>query len=367
MAAWESGRNGIRAVARAWAIWSALTVAASAEQPIAGDQPLPPDTVRLSIVGGLASVTQFSELEQPFWEHEITERSGGRIVATIRPFDAGGLRGQEMLQLMRLGVVPFGTAILSVVSADEPELDAPDLPLLNPNMEALRETIAHYRDHMRRLLLERYGIVLLGIYVYPAQVIYCKEAFSSLDDLAGRKVRTSAVGQSNLMSALGAVPVIVPFSDIVDALRRDVADCAITGTLSGYEIGLPDVTSYLDGMAINWGLSFFGANRTAWEALPPDLQEVIASGVVDLETRIWAQAGADTDRGIACNIGAAEACDPSPDRPMTLVNAAADEARSRRLLKEIVLPRWIERCGQGCVEAWNANLASSTGITVGTD
>ena len=81
---------------------------------------VPDDTVRLQIVGGLAAVTQFSRLEQPFWETEITERSGGRIIATIRPFDAGGIRAQEMLQLIRLGVVPYGTILLSVVAPDEP-------------------------------------------------------------------------------------------------------------------------------------------------------------------------------------------------------------------------------------------------------
>ena len=338
------------------ALWSVLALGAQAGHDAPHDEDA---VVKLSIVGGLASVTQFAKLEKPFWEREITERSNGRIVATIRPFDAGGVRGQEMLQLLRLGVVPYGNVLLSLAAADEPELDAPDLPLLNPDMVSLRRTVDAYREHMRELLLDRYGIVLLGIYAYPAQVIYCKEAFDGLDDLAGRRVRTSAVGQSNLMSALGAVPVIVPFANIVEALRDDVADCAITGTLSGYEIGLPDVTTHVDGMAINWGLSFFGANLSAWETLPPDLQQIVR----DLETRIWAQAAADTDRGLACDIGAAGCGDP-PERPMTLVGSTADEARRVSLLEDIVLPRWIERCGPSCVTTWNDNLGASTGISV---
>ncbi len=324
------------------------------------------DAVRLSIVGGLAAVTQFSKLERPFWETEITERSNGRIVATVRPFDTGGLRAQEMLQLIRLGVVPFGTALLSVVSPDEPELDAPDLPLLNPDMESLRRTVALYREHLRKLLLDRYDIVLLGVYVYPAQVLFCRDPFSGLDDLKGRRVRTSAVGQSELMSALGAIPVIVPFADMVRALREDVADCAITGTLSGYEIGLPDVTTHIHGMAISWGLSAFGANLAAWEALPPDLRQIIADGVHDLEIRIWAQASADTDRGLACDIGATSCLEP-PKRPMTLVNATADEARRTQLHKDVVLPHWVMRCGKACASAWNTHLAAATGITIGTE
>ena len=299
--------------------------------------------------------------EKPFWESEITERSGGRIVATIRPFDGGGLRGQEMLQLLRLGVVSYGNVLLSLVSADEPELDAPDLPFVSPDMERLRQTVGLYRQHMRDILEDRYDIVLLGIYVYPAQVIYCEDAFSGLDDLAGRKVRTSAVGQSDLMSELGAMPVIVPFANIVSALQSEVVDCAITGTLSGHEIGLGRITTHLHGMAINWGLSFFGANRAAFDSLPTDIQEEIRRGVADLEARIWEQAEVDTERGIACNTGT-EACSDLEKGTMTLVSAPADVARRMDLLRDVVLPRWIDRCGQACVDAWNDHLAGATGV-----
>ena len=57
-------------------------------------------------------------LERPFWEEQVETLSGGRIKAEIHPFDRSGLPGQEMLQLMRLGVVPFGTALLALVSGD---------------------------------------------------------------------------------------------------------------------------------------------------------------------------------------------------------------------------------------------------------
>ena len=77
-----------------------------------------------------------------------------------------------MLQLMRLGVVPFGTALLALVSGDEPELNAVDLPGLNPDMAALRNTVKLYRPHVQQMLHEKFGIELLAIYTYPAQVLF---------------------------------------------------------------------------------------------------------------------------------------------------------------------------------------------------
>ena len=335
----------------ALALWAGAPAAAAENDPI-----------RLQIVGGLANVTQFTKFEKPFWEKEIAERSGGRITATIRSFDAGGLRGQEMLQLIRLGVVPFGTALLSVASGDEPELNAVDLPVLNPDIATMRRTLGLFREHIATVLRTRYGIELLGVYAYPAQVLYCNKPFTGLDDVAGRKVRTSSVSQFELMNALGAVPVVVPFAEMTNALRNGVVDCAITGTLSGYEIGLPSVTTHVHAMAINWGLSFFGANLTAWNALPPDVQEIVRAGVADLEGRIWRQAESDTERGLACNSGKLR-CEGPAMRPMTLVpTSAADESRRARLLREVVLPRWIERCGRACVEAWNTYIAPTLAI-----
>lgn len=313
------------------------------------------EPVKLRIIGGLAGVTQYTQIEQPFWQSEINTLSGGRVTATIRPLDAGGLRNQEILQLMRLGVVSFGTALLSAVAGDEPELSAIDLPVLNPDVATLRRTVDAFREHLRRVLRERYEIELLGVYAYPAQVLFCAKPFKGLDDLAGRRVRTSSVGQSELMAAMGALPVLLPFAEIVAALRDGVVDCAITGTLSGYEIGLPRVAVAVHAFAISWGVSIFGANATYWDALPADARDVIRKSVGRLEERIWSQAEADTQRGLACNAGDA-ACSGRPERAMTVVPAVpADETR-RRLLAEVVLPRWFERCGQDCVSAWNAYL-----------
>jgi TRAP-type C4-dicarboxylate transport system substrate-binding protein len=321
------------------------------------------EPINLKVVGGLASVSQYERLEKPFWEHRISALSNGRITAEISAYDRSGLPGPEMLQLMRLGVVPFGTALLAVAAGDEPELNVVDLPALNPDMEALRKTVVAYRPRLHKILRASFSIELLAIYSYPAQVIFCVQPLTGLRDLAGRRVRTSSVGQSEMMTTLGAIPVITPFAEIVTAVRAGMVDCAITGTLSGNEIGLSEVTNYIDPMAISWGLSFFGANTAAWEALPPDLQILLREAISGLEQEIWAAAERETAEGIACNTGDGPC--PAGHRPsrMKLVPVTAeDETRRRRLLIESVLPGWIQRCGADCVRLWNRNLAPVLGI-----
>ena len=320
--------------------------------------------IQLKVVGGLAGVSQYTKFEEPFWVHDVPRLTDGRVQAEIHPFDRSGLPGQEMLQLMRLGVVPFGTALLAQVSGDEPELNAVDLPMLNPDVASLRKTVELYRGHLHELLLQRYGIELLGIYAYPAQVLYCAKHFSSLKDLLGRKIRTSSVGQSEMMSALKAIPIVTSFSGIVSAIQAGVVDCAITGTMSGNEINLPVVTSYISSLAISWGLSFFGANKQAWDQLPSDIRSILQDSIHKLELSIWENADQETTAGLACNIGSS-ACAGGKIFDMHLVPLTAeDDLLRKQLLMQSILPSWVQRCGNECVTVWNETLGSALRIQI---
>jgi TRAP-type C4-dicarboxylate transport system substrate-binding protein len=350
-------RLWMRAVSAAGALLVAVCYSACFSAGHAADGP-----IQLRVVGGIAAVSQYEQFEKPFWTRDVPRLTGGRVEADIHPFDQSGLSGQEMLQFMRLGVVPFGTALLALVSADEPELNAVDLPLLNPDMASLRTTVKLYRQHLQQILQQRYGIELLSIYAYPAQVLFCAQPFAGLKDLAGRKIRTSSVGQSELMSALGAIPVVMPFSEIVSAIKSNVVDCAITGTMSGNQIGLPNVTSHIYPLAISWGLSAFGVNAAAWDQLPPDIRDTLQTGIGRLEIQIWDAADRETATGLACDIGARE-CAGGKMFHMTLVPVSAtDEARRAQLLAGSILPRWVQRCGNDCVAAWNETLGPALGI-----
>lgn len=316
------------------------------------DQP-----VRLNVVGGLAGVSQFERFEKPFWEKRIESISKGLISAQVHAFDRSGLPGQEMLQLMRLGVVPFGTALLAEVAADEPELNAVDLPGLNPDIKALRRTVRALRQNIADLLKTRFDIELLAIYTYPAQVVFCSQQFAGLQDLADRRVRTSSVSQSEMMAGVGAVPVLIPFAEMVNAIRKGIVDCAITGTLSGNEIGLSAVTSYVSPMAVSWGLSLFGANSAVWQSLPAELRSVLKESLGELEGQIWDAAEQETEQGLACDIGKPSCTATHKGRMVLVPVRPEDDLERKKLLVQTVVPKWVERCGIGCATIWKEKLA----------
>ncbi|MFC0388900.1 TRAP transporter substrate-binding protein [Muricoccus vinaceus] len=348
----------------------ALPQAAAMDHVIPDPQPVPAGgpPLRLQVVGGLAGVSQFTRLEEPFWTRRLPEITGGRVTADVAPFDRSGIRGPEALRLLRLGVTPFSTALLGVVAAEEPELSSLGLPGIAPDMPALRRILAANRPWLEATLRARHETELLAVYVYPAQVIFCARPFSGLMDLRGRRIRTGSAAHSEWVSGLGAMPVVAPFAEIVASVRAGVVDCAITGTLSGWQIGLNEVTGHVHGMALGWGISVFGANRVAWEALPTAVQEVLRHELASLEVRVWEAAEIETGQGLSCNTGEASCpaelaeAGRAPGR-MTLVPVTPeDDALRRRLVREVVLPRWVDRCGPGCAEGWNERIGDALGI-----
>lgn len=352
-----------RPVLRRWAAVGAaiaLFIGAGPGGASAGADPAAP--IRLRVAGGLADLGQYVRHEQPFWHQRVPELTGGRVRAEIAPFDRSGIRGQEMLQLVRLGVVPFGNVLLSLAASDDPEMNGLDLPVLNPDVASLRRTAALWRPRLTALLRERYGVELLAIYTYPAQVVFCRRPFSGLSDLAGRRVRSSSVGQSELVTGLGAVPVLIPFAETLNALRTGVVECAITAAMSGNAVGLHEVTSHLSRLAIGWGVSVFAANRAAWLALPDIVRASLREGLNELEGEIWRSAAFETENGLACNAGR-DTCTEGRRGRMTVVEERdQDEALRAQLLREVVLPSWVRRCGAGCAESWNRYIAPTLGL-----
>ena len=350
-------------VARMWAVAVALLSCSLAwGDPV--PEPAPVQTLR--IVGGLMAINQFTQKEEPFWRKELLQLSAGKYSAEIVPFDRAGVPGPEMLRLMQYGVVPFGTALISNISGQDPEFAAPDLAGLNPTMDSLRKNLAAFRPYMEKTLRERHGVELLAVYTYPAQVIFCKKPIKSLVALAGQKIRVSSATQSDFVSGLGATPVLMALSQVAGSLKRGDTDCAITGTMTGNTLGLYEQTSYIYKMPISWGLAIFGANSSAWQALPSDLRALLSRELPKLEAAIWAESERETADGFICNRGDPE-CKGGRRGAMTEIAISPDdEAHRKALFAATVLPRWLHRCNGRCAEVWNQTIGLSSGIAAST-
>ena len=341
-----------------------LLVGLAIAGPCAAQATASPAPLHLRIVGGLAAVSQYTRHEEPFWTRDLARLSGGRVSAEIVPFDRAGIRGQEMLRLVQVGAVPFGTSLLNLSAVLDAELGAPDLAGLNPDAATLRRSVTAFRPYLDKMLRERYGTELLALYAYPAQVTFCAKPLASLADLAGRRIRVSSATQSDWVTALGAMPVQTPFGEIVANIRSGNIDCAITGTMSGNTIGLHEVTSHIHTMPVNWGVGAFVANGATWAALPKDVQALLRRELPRLEQEIWDEAERETSEGVACNIGSSECIVGRKGRMVQVRATPADAVKRREILASSVLPGYLKRCGAQCSLIWKQTVGAASGIAL---
>lgn len=342
-----------------------LTASWAMAQPA---QNAPPSTgpakaaLRLRVVGGLASVPQFTNHEEPFWTKELPRLTQGKYTADIAAFDRAGIPPTEILRMMQLGVVSFGTVMASAIAALHPQFSAADLPGLNPDVASLKASVAAFRPYLEKTLLDQFGVELLAVYTYPAQVVSCKKPFASLADLSGRRVRVSSVSQADYVSALGGIAVNTAFADQMINLQSGNVECTITGAMSGNVLGLHKVTSTIHTQPINWGIAIFAVNRSVWESLPSDLRMILRRELTTLEAAIWQESERDTVDGLACNQGASSCKSGQRGNMQVLAASAADEKKSKEILASTVLPRWIKRCGAPCVQVWSQILGPAHGV-----
>jgi TRAP-type C4-dicarboxylate transport system substrate-binding protein len=327
------------------------------EQALAQNAP----ALKLRVVGSVAGLNQYVRHEEPFWSKTLAKLSNGKYTAEIVPFDRAGIPIGDMLRLIQLGVVPMGTAITSsTLTTQYAEFGAPDLAGLNPDMATLKRNVAAFRPYLKKAIREQHGAEVLALYVYPAQVIFCKSNFSGLQDLAKRRIRVSGVTQADFVTALGATPVTIGFSQILPSVASGNIDCAITAAMSGNKLGLHEVTAYQHTMPVTWGVAIFAVNSATWAAMPADLKAILNRELPKLEQTIWAESEAETLEGTACNTGS-DQCSSGKKSKMTEVPVTSADERKRREILTVVLKNWQQRCGAKCVDSWNQTIGKIPG------
>lgn len=318
----------------------------------------------LTVQGGWATAGIYQEIEVPFWTERLPSLTGGKVTASITSLNEKGLKGPEVFRLMRMGVIDFGTSALGYVAGDDPQNEGPDLAGIALDINSARKITDAYKPTLSKLYEEKYGIKLLMIYPAEAQVFWCRTPIASLADLKGKKVRTGNRTVADFVEAAGGVTVTMPFGEVVTSLQLGVIDCAVTGTFSGNSAGWHEVTTHLYPLTVGWSPFMYAVNTNAWNKLDPSIQTLLTTEFVKLEDEIWTAAGKRTTEGLTCATGGD--CTFGKKGTMTLVPLADGDAAERaRLVSEVVLPRFGERCGADCLTDWNNTVGATIGIKAG--
>lgn len=317
----------------------------------------------INVVAPWSTLNAYGAVEKPFWTETFPEQTSGDLTAKLSNYSELGLGGAELLRLASMGVFDVAHIVVGYSVSDDPVIEGIELAGVIQDLDTLRKAVEAYEPTMARELAAKHNLVYLGMYPNPSQVMYCSEPVSGLDDVSGKKIRFYGSSMNDFIEAAGGTGVSVPLAEVVPALQRGVVDCAFTGTLTGYSFKFPEVTSYLYGLRLGWGLTFIAANKSAFDALNAEQQDALRSSTKELEGQLWDLVAKDDAAGIACNTGEGECPYGEPEAMSFVPVSEEDDARRRALLEEKILKSWAARCDEACIANWNETVGSLTGLT----
>ena len=213
-----------------------------------------------NVVGSIGGLSMYTSREVPFWTVTVPKESGGAIKVQVKPFTELGFKGAEIFRLVSSGTLQFATTVLNYNSGEVPMNEAADLVGLVGSVEELEKVIDAIRPAYAKFLEEKHGIKLLGFGSYQAQVLYCHDAFVTIADLKGRKIRASGASQQAFVTHIGGSPLNIAFAEVQPALASGVVDCAITGALSGYKSKWHESAKFISPMPVTFGVAAQLAN-----------------------------------------------------------------------------------------------------------
>jgi TRAP-type C4-dicarboxylate transport system substrate-binding protein len=356
----------LRGVAAA-ALGALLFASGAARAQMPASLPAGPKVPLVAVTQPLPTQPQYTRVDVPYLREMMAQRTGGRIETTLSTHAERNLSGTEIVRLVRSGQADLGAGTLTTLSGDVPILDGVDLAGLAPGIGVARQ-IADAVLPVANRDLERFGVRLVIMYPFPAQVLFCRQPFASLADLRGRKIRTFGNSLVDLVGAMGAQPVSIGFPEVYSALERGVVDCGITGSGSGVAARWPEVTTHISNLPLSWAVAGYMVNLAWWNRLDPQVRAFLEGTFREMTDKLWELGDAATRDGIDCAIGKAEACriHSLAARPMTEVQAtAADRVQLREILEKTVLPGFVRRCGARCGEVFNQTIAPLAGVRFG--
>lgn len=285
---------------------------------------------------------------------ELEKRSGGQVKLEMFSLPELGFTGFDLVRVMRAGLVDIGDIAPQQVAGDLPIIEAADLPGLY-DFEAAVKAHAALLPALKRYE-DKIGGVVLGGYVWPLNVVFSRKPVKTPADLKGLKIRVFGVAQTELIRALGAEPVAIPFAEVYTALERGTADAALTGTYSGFSLKWYEVTKHMVDLNLGpAGSGLLVVGKRSWDKLTPELRTLLTKLGEEFTQRGWELGRRTSSEGI----------DKSKQNGMEWVPITPAMAGAvREAVTKVVAPSWARRAGPDAKPIFNQYIAPHAGFTL---
>jgi tripartite ATP-independent transporter DctP family solute receptor len=210
----------------------------------------------------------------------IERESGGRLV--VETFPDSTLGGDtQMLAQLRSGALQFLTEVGSILGNVVPAAQITDIAYaFKDARQAFAATDGELGEYVRK------EVAAKGMYMIPRpfdngfREITANRPVRNAAELEGLKIRVPASAAFvDLFKTLGAAPTPMNVSELYTSLQTHVVEAQENALINIEQSKIFEVQKTLNFSNHAWSCWWFLANQDAWQALGPDIQEIVTRNV----------------------------------------------------------------------------------------
>jgi C4-dicarboxylate-binding protein DctP len=212
----------------------------------------------------------------------VEERTRGRVKVEVYPNSTLFKDGEELEALQLGSVQMLAPSLAKFGPLGVREFEVFDLPYLFDNSDDLHKVTEGPVGAALFKKLEAKGIIGLAYWDNGLKVMSANKPLRAPDDMKGLKMRIqSSKVLGDQMKALGAIPQVMAFSEVYQAMQTGVVDGSENTPSNMYTQKHHEVQKYTtvtDHGYIGYAVI---ANRKFWDGLPPDIRATLDGAMKD--------------------------------------------------------------------------------------
>lgn len=195
------------------------------------------------------------------------------------------IKSSDITQSVGDGVVDFAADFF--FSGSVPIARVLNLPMLIENDTEWAKAYAAMKPTLEAAFAKQ-GVVVLGGYRYPKQVIFTTFPMNSTADLKGHKIRVTSPEQGNFVETFGGAAITLSGSEVPTSLERGVIEGVLTASAGGAK-KWHEFLPYNYRFPVNYGNSVIIANAKAFADLNASEQKALRDIVAEEGEKISAE------------------------------------------------------------------------------
>lgn len=226
---------------------------------------------------------------QKDWAEKLKTDSNGRLEIELLPVGSV-VKHTETLDSIKMGILDGHLTATGYFSGKDPAFG------LIGNMVGAWSDTSQLLDYMNNgggaelmtELYKPYGVKFVGASTTGVESFVSKVPLNGVDDLKGLKLRAPEGLVQQVFAAAGAAPVNLPGSEVYTGLSKGVIDAAdYTVFSTNHKNGLNDIAPHpVQPGFHSLPLIDMSISQKKWDALPEDLQNLLAQSVKDFAVNI---------------------------------------------------------------------------------